>query len=100
MDEDKKYNKEELLGAVELSNKGPYTPDINRLKEPFQSEKALMYAFCNNCGLVYELGYNEVENLFLILKKPIAPDNNTFFLLHSCGFCKGENTTFELKSIE
>ena len=91
--------KEELFGTVHIcpSKAGIFDPDV--LKEPFVKPDSVIYAFCKNCGLVYELDAPSAKILFGCAKLPFEIRPGEFLVLGSCQTCGLADYTVELKKL-
>lgn len=93
MDNDNKW-KEDLLGRVYHEKERDKKPIPNGwLEIPFESEGAVAYAYCCECGLLYELKPDEASALFSKLGMPYELKDRHYFELDGCGTCtrgKGE----------
>lgn len=78
--------KEELLGSV--SGVFQTEVDVNQLKEPFESDGAVIYGFCQNCGTYHE---HSQQNAVLIVRAigialPSEPKDYVF-IQKTCNVC-------------
>ncbi len=88
--------KKGLLGGVVPKRNQEKVPRSGLLREPLESEGAVMYAFCRGCGLRYELKPDEAAALFSKIEEPYKIRPGWYFDLGACGVCKSENQSILL----
>lgn len=95
--EEKKF-KEKIFGTIHISPKsGIFDP--NAIKEPFVKPTSVIYTFCANCGLLYEVDQITAETLFASADLPYAIHSGEYLELGSCGSCGLAEYTVKLKKI-
>ena len=51
----------EPLGPKHVEVKGQFSPDLNKLTEPFEWEHGAIFMFCTSCGIHGELSIEQAE---------------------------------------
>ena len=86
--------KEKILGSVvtknDNSNKGPYKPDVEKLKNLDKDGK--LWIFCSACGSYIQLNKKGLNNISEILGEKIPDAKEYYYEINSCFICENKES--------